>query len=783
MLARVCRGRGGMAALTEGMVRVVVSEEIHATRFESFARAVVGQIEGGVQVMGTSPSWDMGRDGRGYAGANAVYVCCTLIDNVDSKAASDIKRAGKKTRKGDRLYFCTTSALSEHKVQEIERSLGKLVPKEVTTRVLGLYQLVPLGVQWPDLVEQFYKGELEAIRRALADTAGDDSVTGLQLALLAIGQDSSAAIRESVYRNVLLTALEHGNPVPLGSIAVSASNALKLSTRLPHDVVDFHLQRLVAEGIVRKVDGAFQLAKDPAQLKAESTSLAARRLLEGRNAIRITIEKALGQQIADEHFTRMWERIQEIVATEFYHRGQALVEEISSLMSSKVGAEGATVVDTGSLVNTLAEEVAATAANQDLKEELRTAVRGLFADQTSIAFDWLLQLCTSYLAICSLGLEATSGKEIERLLQRITLVFDTDIILSLLSEGEPAHESVKALVSRWKALHGRMLVGIPVLKEAAYHASIADADYKDVERWLPGTEQERIEIIENAFVRGFAQLLHDRKVTKTQWGRYISQFAGDTRTDHAKISAVLVQDYNISVMAGPELEDKALEAKVAKHLIGEIHETHAVARHRREDKARRDAELFASLARERRAVRRADPSAICLLVSSARRLAEVEAKFGERGQPHSVVTLSSVLYLLTLVPNVSIGLGALKGLLFDQRITGFPTELERLVVRLVKNSRELLLPSAKRASLVREVRTRLLDDAEKSGERIRSSEQAAAVDREAVKPKNAPRLAEIVADAVDRIAVPKRLEEENSRLRRELAELKRQLEDSRQKKG
>ena len=212
------------------MVRVVISEEIHTARFESFANAVVGRLEGGIQVMNTSPSWDMARDGRGYSGPNSVYVCATPIDNVDSKAASDIKRAAKKTGKGDRLYFCTSAKLSELKVQEIEKKLAKLVPIDVTPRVLGRYQLVPLGVKWPDVVEQFYRGELDAIRRALTESSNDDSASGLQLALLAIGQDSSAAVRESVYRNALLMALEHGQPAPIGNIVISVSNALKLSS-------------------------------------------------------------------------------------------------------------------------------------------------------------------------------------------------------------------------------------------------------------------------------------------------------------------------------------------------------------------------------------------------------------------------------------------------------------------------------------------------------------------------------------------------------------------------
>ena len=214
----------------------------------------------------------------------------------------------------------------------------------------------------------------------------------------------------------------------------------------------------------------------------------------------------------------------------FLAHGDAIVAEISDLVSENPGSVNrASSSNSSSLsfLEELAHAVASTSANAQQRDEIFQAIKILFTDRTSVATDWLLRLSASFLAACAAGLEHSSSAALSKLLSRTSLALDTDVVLSLIGEGEPEHDSVETIVTRWSQLGGKLLVAEPVLEEAAYHAHIAQADYDEVSRRLPGLDQKNgCTLWPNVFVRSFAELLAKNQARSSQWRAYIGQFRG-----------------------------------------------------------------------------------------------------------------------------------------------------------------------------------------------------------------------------------------------------------------
>jgi hypothetical protein len=309
------------------------------------------------------------------------------------------------------------------------------------------------------------------------------------------------------------------------------------------------------------------------------------------------------------------------------------------------------------------------------------------------------------------------------------------------------------------------------MHEIAYHAGIAENDFNEVHSWLPGTEEERNRLIENAFVRAFAHLMAEGEATKNQWTRYIKMYKGNDRKDISRIQTVLV-DLKILDLPGPSSLEAPLQANVHAFLSEEANKHYSGTELRNAlDKARRDAELYASMVRKIRLLREEDPIACCLLVSSAKRLLEVESKFRESKEPHFVVPISTILHILSVIPNVSFGLSSLKAYLFDQRRMRFTSDLERKLLRIIHDSKEYDIAWARRGSLGRELRSKLLEEAKYTGAAETPEEVNAYVNREAFNQNNIKRTSELIRESLDAIAVDTRTEEENRVLRNRVAAL------------
>lgn len=775
-----------MSGFLTNVDEAVIVNESNPGRFERFCVDVVSALEGGVPVVGTSVVWDRGRDGRGIGTASGVYVCTSLRDDVDVKAIEDVERLSQTTRNVRVLYFCSSQPLTEHRCDKVETALREYFASSVTVIVLGALQLARLGREHGDLIERFYGGEIREIVSALSrEPNGDEELRGLRLALLSAGGDNSVEIRALVYRNAVLDLLSDGRGRTIDRLATDISSLLRLGRPIDKVVLSPYVNALADEGFLVRADHILEISDEGRAYIDSTRSASIASFVEGRNAVRAVLEAAVGAPILDEDFQRIWGVFEDRLAFYLQSRGEQIVAEVLSVFGDESVQQREIDSDrTSSLsfLEELADAVAATARHSERQEAIRQAVKDVFADRTGDAAKWLVSVCAAFITACTMGLEHRSNEVILALMRRITLVLDTDVVLSLVGEGEPDHEAVVTIVSKWKQNRGQVLVGSGVLHEAAYHAFIAQNDFEQVRSQLPGSEDYRLRVIENAFVRSFAhRMAVDPSVQIGHWRGFISQFRGLREDGYSRLFEYLAGEFRIGRL--PDRDAAAApDVEMVRSFIMDLVEQQTIQVGKRErDKAGRDAELYVSLVGYLARLRDTDPEAGCLLISSARRIAAVDARFRMSGEGRLVISVASALYLVSLLPSVSLGLSALKSFLFEDRRSRFSSDFERTVLRMVSASKEhSAFVFSRRGLLVRELKRRLVSKADLVGRGSRKD--AEEVERTALNEDNRERFIETLAEALDAVGGDSRTNQRLQQVLRELESTKRQLEIERSKR-
>lgn len=766
---------------------IVISADTNPARFERFCVNVLTAVEGGSPVVATSVVWDLGRDGRGIGPANHLFVCTSLRDDVDVKAIEDIERLVQTTRNIRTLYFCSSQSLTEHRCEKIAAGLCEYLKPDVTVNVLGSKQLAELGRRY-EVIDRAYGSEIKDILSRLSgDQSKSEELQGLRLALLSTGAEDSIQIREQVYRNGLLDVLSDGHARTSDKLAIDLSSVLRLGRSLDPACLIPYLSTLTSENLVDKAaNGVYSINSLGVESLENAKAAGASSFVEGRNSIRKILEEAVGTPILDDDFLRIWTVFEDRLAFYLQSRGEQIVAEVTTLFGEATeGAVGNSEVERGSslsFLEELADAVAASVRHSERQEVVRQAVKDMFSDRSGDAAKWLVTVCASFITACTLGLEYRSGEVVRALMRRISLVLDTDVVLSLLGEGEPEHEAVELIVKKWRENRGQVLIGTPVLQEAAYHAYIAQNDFEQVKLKLPGNEDYRLRLIENAFVRSFAHMMASRDVRLPHWRNYIFQFRGGSEYDHANLFQYLVAEYGLGKLPDRDAI-KSSEVEAVKAFILDLVEAQKLRVGKNErDKAARDAELYVALVAHLARLREADPDAGCLLISSARRIAAVDAHFEMSGEARLVISISSALYLVSTLPTVSLGLSALKSFLFDERRQKFSSEFERTVLRMVSSSKEhSAFVFSRRGLLVRELKNRLVSRAEMVGG-IANHRDEAEVERNSLKAENRESFVEALAASLDAVSTNTRTDKRLQDALRELAETKRQLEIQRNRK-
>lgn len=781
------------SVVLEFLAKAVIENESNSVRFENFCNEVIGKYAG-ITILPTSVSWDMGRDGRAITRDHSVATATSLRGDVDAKMVGDLQRMLPDLTTPARLYFCTSEYRSGYAIANLERTLRDLCPAGVTPFALGLKELVELGTRWPTSFLKFYTADyaelvttLQSGQNATAETQDE----ALRLALSLFDNPDSAQLREGSYRTLILRVLQLKGACTVRELSSSASTLLRLGRPLPEVSLDSRLPKMIADGLIERVGVRYDTTpKGKDEIHNIDASIATQ-IIVGRNAMRAAYNRELGWDISEPHFERIWLNLRQSLSDLFFRRGREMVQLVGAIIaadSTQLTLDGGDTTDGGSngtereaksdffFLDELADRVASTSSNQAQQGELKQATKDLFLMRTGAAFEWLVHACANYVTLCSLGVEELTAKALANALANVDLILDTDVALSLLCCGESLHEGAKAAVERWPTLGARIYISEAVLREVAHHAWIAEQDYAAVESWVPGTRGDRLRLIGNAFARAFAEMLARKQVKKNQWNKFIKTYKGRSQDEYANVASAIFSKYKgTATLIKSEPQDHGLRSDV-DYFLREYAERTLNGRPLRiaRDKAARDAETYAAMVTHLRRARQSKAEASVFLVSSHHRLTDVERKFQRAGERYIVLSLSSIIYLLSLIPNVSVSFGAMEALLFGDGTLRMGADVDRMILRVISLSVENDLPWAHRPHLIQRVKELAIKEAHiLRGER--TSDPAEAIDLVLSTDEGPKHLALLIAKSMDELALESKPEQENRVLRAKLQQMEEEL--------
>jgi hypothetical protein len=763
--------------ILETFLHTLFDIETNSLRFELVCIGLYREAEG-IELVPTSRSWDRGRDGRPITltqriPAQQPILCASLSASLDNKVESDIRR-NIETTATQALVFCTTKSLSEQACDKIEVQIRALDPHLVTVRVLGRIQLVAMGERFQHVIRKHYAAELANLKSALIDGSKPDAEPdkiGLRLALITQTGDDANALRFDLAKRLLLEALQANGPTTPGNLATKVSGRLHLPRSLSGTYVTEVLERIISEDLVSVKGDTYDLTATAHEFLTNVPTDASQRLLEGRKAVREAIKQLSGHTLSEEQYKQVWNVIQDGLSQLFYEHGAAIVQMISGVLSGDGARSEHSLYKI--IIERLGDKILPLFSSPEQGEEVRQAIIDMFSETSLEAFQWLTQICSVYIMMCSLGFETLSAQQVSNVMKNLWLIPDSDVIISLLCVGESNHEQIKRIIEVWRKLGGKFLAASPILEEVAYHAWISEPDYSGVQEFLEKLSEEQIKhVAGNSFVRSFkrvAQGLTSRKY----WQKYIGEYKGQSSYDYGNILEILRGEFGFQILSPADEPYDAFVKQVKDFLImracKDVGCESKDLKHKIKDKCRRDALLLGAVKAQRdHAV--SGLSGRAVIMSSAHLMKEADEVFRSQfGRPDAVVTISAVGCLLTLLPGVHMGLGTLRGVLFDSSLASSLSPIQRYAYRIIEGAGEHHVPWSRRVTLVRELGDRMLSDAIAYGQPVRK------IREKVLQSENPEYSAKIVSDALQRMAVTTKTEQEIIQLRQELQRLSDEL--------
>ncbi|HLV93776.1 MAG TPA: hypothetical protein VKS44_01180 [Candidatus Acidoferrales bacterium] len=315
-----------------------------------------------------------------------------------------------------------------------------------------------------------------------------------------------------------------------------------------------------------------------------------------------------------------------------------------------------------------------------------------------------------------------------------------------------------------------------MLQEVAHHAWIAESEFAETEFLLGKLQREELRrYVENAFARVFHFHCSKDPKNRDKWRMYIGQYRGRSPNDYSNLLPLLQSELGGELL--PDRVDPQLEDEISDFLFGLRAEQQGVTVQEldRADvgKASTDAKLLASIAAGNETYRQAGNDATIVLLSSSARLRRVHNRFRQKLGPRTILTLGTLSYLLSMIPDAQLGPGALRGALFDFGETAHLQDTERLALRVIRGSDNIDLPWARRGLLERQ----LDEELHKEAKRRDISVKAFREEFKAARPSaHAER---VIVEAVKALALSGRSEEELVKARHQIKELEESVESLR----
>lgn len=496
-------------------------------RFEDFCRAIYSESEG-IDIVATSRSWDLGRDGRSihhFGGKIKTTLLATLKSDIDDKIESDLSRISETTVTNS-IVYCTNKPISEKKCSEIQNKIKEYCPSVDSTQVLGQYQLASLAEHYYEIFRKYYNAEIASIEKTLLRPVEDrkESEVGLRLALLTHESEDSVKLKNELTKNLILDVISNKHELNPEQISGEISSMLHLPRTISIHYTKQLLSQLETNNLVLRENNKYRLSESGEELTRNIPQNATAKLLEGRIAIKEAISKLTGLTIKEEGFKKLWDIFQDNMTNLFHSHGLAIVKMMRSALSEEEWKQDRIKVEIP--LNSFAERVASIYNEPQYRDEIKQAIIDMFFERDSEAFKWLTQVCGIYVMMCTLGFETLSREQMIKTLSCFHLVPDSDIVISLLCYGEDNHNEVENITTGWQSIGGSLSTSTPVLEEVAYHAWISEYDYNTYEDDLSKlSDNEARHYIDNAFVRSFRKE-SDSSTDRHHWDKYIKQYRG-----------------------------------------------------------------------------------------------------------------------------------------------------------------------------------------------------------------------------------------------------------------
>lgn len=772
------------SGITKKMAEIIIASETSSRRFEAFCADLFSDVDGSEYVM-TSRTWDLGRDAVDdsvRSGKRPPILMCSLRRNVAAKAKADITRVLEKVSP-QTIRFCSNQRLSDAAEHEIEGQIRNICQTAKTVRVTGVDKIVQHSVRYPAHLRRWYVGELADLKLSLSvdeDTFEDVKISGMRIALTTQLHDDAIELRDDICENLILSALANGNEQSLPLIAKWVSDGLHLPRNVHPEYLHRALGTLGELRRITRVRQSYRITPDGVDELNRKTLEGSENLFEGKRLIRELMGNLSGEELTPQEVSQIWNTVQDAVANMFMANGIQIIDAIASM----AGGESAIAdhPDLYGLLRKIGDQISALEIRGVRASQIGQAFVDMFKEQDSGGFRWLTRLCAVYVGVCSLGLEPTAQQQVLERLREIELLLDTDVVLSFVCEGEPNHEVIQNVVRLWRRIGGNIYASESVLSEAAHHAWISRQDYLNTWRSMYNmSDFDAGHLIQNAFVRGFRAVNKAAgKYNPKLWDIYISQFRGQAPDDYAPLVAVLGDDGIQPIseeICESALADEAAKRVLALKLGDQVSPESDDVPKKLKDKSKRDGVLVALLDAHRTAMKQLNRTAVIISSSPVLR-SSCESYRSRLGRPDPVMPIGAVGYLLAMAPGVRMGLGALRGILFD---TGFAKRvglLEELALRIVHQTEQYRVPWSKRGALGRQMRNQITELAIQKGS---TREQ---VQEQLLHPTNdlaREELTQAVAAAVDKISlssIERRLLDDNARLRQELDQLRRRFSNN-----
>jgi hypothetical protein len=653
-----------MLTINRDTAKYLIERDRNWSRFQYFCIDLLRLAENRDYVA-TALSADLGRDARTMLVPGRpieAVICCSIKKREESVLVKAKRDLGRLQETGLPTYaaFCFNCEVTEATKQKFAKHAEEM---NITciTRLEGSEYLSDAAVRHSRPLAEHYGGELLALRQIFLtqEVPALPEDRGLRIALVTQFGEDAATLRKSVTENLVLLTLPRQGWLEVGEVAAKVAHELHAEGHIHQAYLIGAIDVLRSRGLVDEANGLVRLNQAGKEEARRLLDVGQERLLNGREVFIEELRQRLPTDVNSRaDLDELWVRLQQALSRAFLVTGLSTAREILGTPGAAEGSGGhagwihdvvANCVPIGSMPTASAVRVA-----QQVLVVLGTDTR---------TRAWLCQCAAAFVSLCTLGLHPEAQAELLNKLREWSIIPDTHVLLSFLCEGDRDHGATVKVLRAWQTMGRELCAANPVLEEAAYHAYIAESQYRHVWRVMGSLKAEEVqEHVANAFVRGFFHRAGGR-FEPSRWSRYIENFRGENRFDGSRLREAL-QATRWTPLPETLIDPKRLMELQAELGLSPVRVTRLAADGEVETLRRFEWDTRLTVLAVDDAQRRSGSGGGTIVVSDSYNVRHGLRVLGV-GAPVEVMSVRSLPYAMALTPGLSITLSTIDDVLFE----------------------------------------------------------------------------------------------------------------------